>query len=536
MSFAAQLLDGYDPLAKRTAASLEGVQGIASLFKHLSEVVEDFAQKTEGVIKKYNTKKHGALEGTVKMCVETVVSQFERLAGEQHGFAANVGAIGRDMDSFAKERDRGRKKLIADGEALAKSWDAQQAALRKAKENYHKLSRDAAQLQLQAQKKETDPRAQAKPKDIQALARKVSEAVEKARGAEEAYSRTLRETNEKQRRYYTEEQPAFLRQYQTFEEERIQFCKTQVEKLLSHMAALSLPEHWKAATEVITASATAINVATDIESYAASIRTGVSVPEQINFEAPEGGIPAGTSSTASSGGISPSVTPRASGPGAVMSARAVVSRPSAQWGLSDAERSSLGDDEKRRKLGAQLEEIDQKMASMQHQIAAGEKLVQMYAKDPQGKKQAEEKLAEDGNALAELKKARELVQKQLDEVAASGTPSPAASTESAQVASSGAADTDGLPPQPTTAAPAPTAQVDTAAPAAAVAEGAPAAAEPEGQKCTAVYDYHAENETELELKEGDVVYVTEKDESGWWYATQGDKQGFIPANYVKPVE
>jgi len=51
-----------------------------------------------------------------------------------------------------------------------------------------------------------------------------------------------------------------------------------------------------------------------------------------------------------------------------------------------------------------------------------------------------------------------------------------------------------------------------------------------------LYDYTASADTELSFKEGDIFYVTLQDDSGWWYATIDDKQGFVPENYVEVVK
>ena len=61
--------------------------------------------------------------------------------------------------------------------------------------------------------------------------------------------------------------------------------------------------------------------------------------------------------------------------------------------------------------------------------------------------------------------------------------------------------------------------------------------------CTALYDYTPQNDGELALKEGDVVYVLEKSsEDDWWKAKkrapsedEDEPIGLIPNNYVTEV-
>merc|ERR1711916_23703 len=54
-------------------------------------------------------------------------------------------------------------------------------------------------------------------------------------------------------------------------------------------------------------------------------------------------------------------------------------------------------------------------------------------------------------------------------------------------------------------------------------------------KARALYTYDAANDTELSFKEGDILHVTEQDESGWWFAEIDGRSGFVPNNYVEVV-
>jgi hypothetical protein len=67
-------------------------------------------------------------------------------------------------------------------------------------------------------------------------------------------------------------------------------------------------------------------------------------------------------------------------------------------------------------------------------------------------------------------------------------------------------------------------------------------AEVEGEDFTAdvcqaraLYDYEATNDTELSFAEGDILTITERDDSGWWFAELNGQTGFVPNNYVSVV-
>ena len=60
---------------------------------------------------------------------------------------------------------------------------------------------------------------------------------------------------------------------------------------------------------------------------------------------------------------------------------------------------------------------------------------------------------------------------------------------------------------------------------------------------TALYDYHPQSKGELELHEGDLLYVLEKsEEDDWWKAKKraerdddDEPEGLVPNNYIEEV-
>lgn len=60
--------------------------------------------------------------------------------------------------------------------------------------------------------------------------------------------------------------------------------------------------------------------------------------------------------------------------------------------------------------------------------------------------------------------------------------------------------------------------------------------------CTAIYDYTPQNDNELAIKEGELIYILEKGaEDDWWKArkrapeAEDEPSGLIPNNYVQEV-
>jgi len=49
------------------------------------------------------------------------------------------------------------------------------------------------------------------------------------------------------------------------------------------------------------------------------------------------------------------------------------------------------------------------------------------------------------------------------------------------------------------------------------------------------FDHSPKTDGELELKKGDLVWVMERDKSGWWKAEVREKVGFVPSTYISPI-
>ncbi|XP_036423451.1 nostrin isoform X2 [Colossoma macropomum] len=54
-------------------------------------------------------------------------------------------------------------------------------------------------------------------------------------------------------------------------------------------------------------------------------------------------------------------------------------------------------------------------------------------------------------------------------------------------------------------------------------------------KCKALYDFSSEKMDELNIKEGDLLDILLKDDSGWWYGELNGERGHFPSTYVEEL-
>ncbi|XP_014670977.1 PREDICTED: endophilin-A-like isoform X2 [Priapulus caudatus] len=53
--------------------------------------------------------------------------------------------------------------------------------------------------------------------------------------------------------------------------------------------------------------------------------------------------------------------------------------------------------------------------------------------------------------------------------------------------------------------------------------------------CEALYDFDAENEGELQFKEGEIIYLIERIDENWFEGTMAGRTGFFPVTYVRVI-
>ena len=58
-----------------------------------------------------------------------------------------------------------------------------------------------------------------------------------------------------------------------------------------------------------------------------------------------------------------------------------------------------------------------------------------------------------------------------------------------------------------------------------------------GKECVvALYDYQEKSPREVSMKKGDVLTLLNSSNKDWWKVEVNDRQGFVPAAYVKKID
>jgi len=501
MGFAVDLLDGFDVLYRRTEGVLKVSTEMANFFKKLSIIEAEYAKVLLKISKSFGQKKlisNPHLDGTVKEAWTSIFQALEAVATKHDSFSqVLMKDFSNGVNDFVKEKDVVRRRLTNDGVKLTKEMKIQLESLSKAKANYIKLSKEAESAAAAVSKGQSES---AQQKKLAVLQQKAQQASEKASGADLEYKEALKTTNSKQSDFYTTEMPNLLNEFQQFEEERITFTKT----TLSRYATLfqEIPPILQQSVDTVKAGAEQISEQQDINLFVQENKTGVTPPPPIEYQQYDGVL------VASMALPTPSTPPTSSssvgGSSAAPSKIGIYKPPSEnlskEWGITVKDQA-LTPEQRRAKLEKQFVEIDGQIKSENTTKAGVEKLVQCYVNDLVAQKKAEGELADSERKLKSLQDSKKLINSQLAELG--GGQSENASSESA----GGAGPNVGAVPV--------------------------GAAHSNVLRVRGLFDYDATCDTELSFKEGDILAITEQDESGWWYAELNGKVGFIPQNYVE---
>nr|3I9Q_A Chain A, Spectrin alpha chain [Gallus gallus] len=52
----------------------------------------------------------------------------------------------------------------------------------------------------------------------------------------------------------------------------------------------------------------------------------------------------------------------------------------------------------------------------------------------------------------------------------------------------------------------------------------------------ALYDYQEKGDSEVTMKKGDILTLLNSTNKDWWKVEVNDRQGFVPAAYVKKLD
>eukprot|EP01091_Cochliopodium_minus_P014469 TRINITY_DN4910_c0_g1_i1.p1 TRINITY_DN4910_c0_g1~~TRINITY_DN4910_c0_g1_i1.p1 ORF type:complete len:530 (+),score=149.46 TRINITY_DN4910_c0_g1_i1:100-1689(+) len=527
LTYGNEMKDGWDAVFKKTEESTSSLGEVSSFLSKVHEAENSHGKSLQKISKvqfdKKGTKSYRKSkvmdyeDGTVKsMFTEFHEKLYE--SGNKHiEFSTNVLKLHEEIENWLKEAEKNRKKLINDAKEAKKEYDTALDKLKESRQVYERTCKEAdnsidSYLQFKNSK-------DAKEKDVRKKASSCKQLIEKADTADTAYKSTLQKTNQTQTSYYDQKMPHILKNFEEFERSRIVFLKSVFVKFMNLQN--EFPNFVQSYTTSLQNVVDSIDSEQDIQIYLGKSKTGVVNPKEIDYQPYDNANPdfktsrmskqssgqtlitdintnsGPTISTKSSTSLShssistfnPSSEPKESKDG----------NPSDLYPGLTNEISNLAFEDQKKHLDNQLNEIKGKIRTLIKTKKELQKLVSFYQNDPKAAGSAQQAVETQQNLIQKWKDQKAKILQDLQSI--SGEENV------------GEDDNEGEGGN--------------------VQESSPSTGG--GAKAICLYDYDAANDTELSFRENDIVYVTEEDDSGWWYAELNGKMGFIPNNYVKKL-
>lgn len=350
------------------------------------------------------------------------------------------------------------------------------------------------------------------PTDLERRSARSTKATEVRDKAQADYRRVLQFTNQQKTIFWCQEMPAVLRKYQTHEEERVEQTKGIVEKL-GH-AFLFKPPIYQSSAEALIRAADAIDKKADVKALVDKHGSGYSAPGDYPeqhfggetahaapsaFEDTSAVLAAASASAATSSAAAPATPAKSRGgkPPPLPSKAGIPGSGDvlARCGGLSSLAAGLTDAAKAEQLAEQLDALEKAMAHETKAKSGLEALIGFYKDDPVAKKKAEVEVADAASKLQAIGERVKKIEGELKSVSGGS---------------------------------------DARARGTTVVGATPASNLPTIERLQALFDYDATSEQELTFKEGDWLEIKQKDDSGWWWAALGSKQGFVPNSYVVP--
>lgn len=541
-SYATHMLDGLDFLYRKTEDGLKTLHEVLGFFRKMAAMEKKFGSELQGMSRRYSVSKLLNEElGTIRAGWGSIQQELDNIGSKHHSLSESITKTLVDaLSVYIKKKEADQKKLVKDGVKISREMKSSLSDLASAKSKFFSACKSADSAAGTCSKAKAE--GTLKPKEINKLSQKATKSADLANVAEKEYQKQLEKTNQKQHHYYETDLPCLLKLFQEWEEERASFLKQHFERYSNFYCGF--PPFLELSSNAVKKNCEEIDVAKDTQTFLEKNRTGISKPPDIQYEAytpqnPEFVVSNSSSlsttySSTPSNTLSVPLAPRSSfstpappspsfsdsrgggGEGNIVETNIPVSKEievnENEYGLTDAD-AALPAEFQQTKLKKQLKELKDNIRAERKTAKGIEKLTKFYASDPVAQEKTQQELNQRKEKIAKMKE----IQSSLE-------------AELAQFESDCAAPSE---PQQEYE------QADTT-PRGGDWEAGEIVEEQQEMVVLAtakgLFEYVASNDTELSFEEGEIMNITDQNDTGWWFAEIGDRSGFVPKNYLEVVE
>jgi hypothetical protein len=463
------LWDGFDKVCEKAE---KGEEFTKTVIKYM-EKRHEIEQKYGAGLGKMNTLFSEREDGTTKECWSTFGAETAALAQDRGNFVADIESVIQSLKQQMADDRKTRLDIVAKGKKLVKDLANSDDLCSKARTKYV----TARKNQQKSDEKYKALKVKGVQKNIEAAEKALKKDKEVANAADDEYRKTVIALAKHQDKYYTEDMPALLKEFESFERARILSTKRLFAQYCQFQAKLG--PSWSQNTDRFQKKVESINPDVDLNAF-------------VSQNKPESPQPPPRAQYMSwDGTLIEDLGPRKE--------TAPVQNKQASVVVRDEPKVVTQQPVMQQAAGSQpLQQVQQIKKDEAKPVAALKMLVSLYSYD---KTEDNELTFGEGETIALLEENDSGWWKgRLERTGEEG------------LFPSNFVEEQGKPPS-------------------AVADG-PA---PINARFKSLYDYDAEDNTEISIKENDILFV-ENEKDGWYYGyreANPSQKGNFPSNFVE---
>jgi hypothetical protein len=512
-----ELWNGFNVVAKKVEDGERFERDFARFVKKLHEIEETYSSSLLKLVKSLELN----LEiGSVNEAWLAIRNEYEVIANVHSTLATKLDTeVQGPLIEQIKEGKKSRSATLSKGHQLCRDLVQAEAIMTKERKKYVKLRKlqDSCQEELNRAQQQNSS-------SIPKIQKKLEETIKKADKADTDYSNAVNNLKMMQDRFYDSEMPQVLKELENLEVQRMNKMRDLFNKLVRVNEPVS-PER-QTAIQKMKNKIDAINTSNDLRQFVSQYKPTSNPPPRVQYFPYDSTVSfdqffykpirPSTKSGAAGGTSSSSISSTPTSSSSSKSSSSKSSNPLNLFknigkGKKDKDKDNKSRDKEKEK--EKEKERDKEREKDKTTSEKNEKKVQFNESAP--KKEVSVSAPFKVEANSDFRTST-----------ATASSSSASSSASANVSVSVAATSS--PSTATTYVPSVTSPTKD--------DKNKAQAKTELQQLRALYDYDAEEDNEISFKEGEILYLIEKDESGWWRGRNSKGQeGVFPSNFVEVV-
>lgn len=216
-TFADDLWDKFELIVKQVRNGKNFTNTAGKYLQKRAQIEREYAKNIHKLAQDKSFSADTEL-GTVRDCWSTTRDEFADFSSRHETLAVELTKIADSIQNYLNEKKKYRKTLVANGEKLTRELKAAEQKESRAKLNYESLKKKQEESEDEANKVSGTAK--------EAKAKKTSEAAaKKAEIADQEYRDAVKQLQVAQQKFYNDEMPKILEELQKLEENRLDNMK-----------------------------------------------------------------------------------------------------------------------------------------------------------------------------------------------------------------------------------------------------------------------------------------------------------------------